>query len=89
MEDDPPNPRARTSSKIETDLPRDGAAFRDRFRVAPFDHATAVGPVPLLSTPEDIEDAYHNPMAGWPPYEVMSPVGTPGLGPKCFHQPLS
>ena len=61
---------------MEPDLAQDHAAFRDRFRFAPFDHATALGPAPYLSTPEDTGDAFRNAL------EVMLPVGNPVLPPE-------
>ena len=57
MEDAPPRKRASTASRMETDLAKDSAASRDRCRTVPSGRATATGPAPYMSIPEDIEDA--------------------------------
>ena len=68
-------------SQPESDLAEDDAAFRDRPRIAPSDHATAAGPAPYAAPPEAIENVSRNPAAGWPAYEVTFPMGNPGLRP--------
>ena len=79
MVDAPPTRRERTASQTETDVAQDTADFRDRLRTAPYYHATATEPAPYVSTPENTENAFRNPMVGRPACEVMFPIGNPVL----------
>ena len=64
MGDAPPSRRARTASEMENDLARNDTEYRDRFRLVACDRVAATASAPRESTPEDIENACLNPMAG-------------------------
>ena len=53
--------KARRDTQMEIDIAQDDAAFRDRFRRVPNARQTVAGSGPLVSTKQEIENAFRNP----------------------------
>ena len=61
---------------------QDDKDARNRFRIGTCAKRPAGGSGPSVLSPADIEDAFRNPMAGWPAHGAPVPIGNPCLAPK-------